>query len=90
MNIRADIAALTAAGRADTDIATELGVHRTTVLRTRRQLRSREGSPLERLLAEDLPTGRVREYGPVPKRQWTEAEQRRHRAELLAGLRETG
>ncbi|WNI19149.1 hypothetical protein [Actinacidiphila sp. ITFR-21] len=51
-------------------------------------------TPLERLLAEELPTGQVPDYAlPTgqtrqPKRPWTPAEQAAHRDALLAALAE--
>lgn len=51
-------------------------------------------TPYERLLAEELPTGRVPDYATPtgrlrqPKPPWTPAEQAAHRAALLAGLNE--
>lgn len=45
-------------------------------------------SPLDRLLAEEIPTGRVRDHEPARRRPWTEQEQARHRADLLAALDE--
>jgi hypothetical protein len=50
-------------------------------------------TPLERLLAEELPTGQVPDYAlpngrrrQPEKRPWTPAEQAAHRADLLAAL----
>lgn len=51
-------------------------------------------TPLERLLAEELPTGRVPDFAlpsgrpRQPKRPWTPAEQAAHRAALLDALAE--
>lgn len=64
MNIRADIAEMIRAGHSDTHIAHRLGCHRSTVHRVRQALRSTPARPDERLYAEALPTGRVREYKP--------------------------
>lgn len=48
-------------------------------------------SPLDRLLAEELPTGQVPDYPPARNpparhRPWTPEEQAAHRDELLAAL----
>lgn len=44
-------------------------------------------SPRDRLLAEELPTGKVRDYQPR-RRPWTKAEQTKHVAQLEAALDE--
>lgn len=67
MKIRADIAEMVRAGHSDTHIAHCLGCHRSTANRVRQALRAAPVRPDERLYAEELPTGRVREYGPVPR-----------------------
>ncbi|WP_329131481.1 helix-turn-helix domain-containing protein [Streptomyces sp. NBC_01476] len=87
MNVRPAVAALVATGHTDSAIADQLGIHRTTAYRTRRRITDGHQTPLDRLLAEALPTGRIADYGPVPRRAWTPAEQAAHRAELLAALR---
>lgn len=61
MTVRADIAALIDEGHSDTGIAHRLGCHRSTVNRARLDL-IRLRTAEERLLAEELPTGRVRDY----------------------------
>jgi hypothetical protein len=49
-------------------------------------------TPLERLLAEELPTGEVPDYRPgtryarAARTPWTPEEQARHREDLLAAL----
>ncbi len=75
---RPEIVALVAAGHTDAGIAARLGIHRSTAHRVRQELRS--GSPQARAL-ESVPTGLA-----LKRREWTPAEQARHRAELLAAL----
>lgn len=72
MSIRTDIAALILEGHTDTHIAHRLGCHRITVNRARHALQ-RPFTEKERLLSEELPTGRVREYDR--RRQPTSASQ---------------
>lgn len=43
---------------------------------------------LERLLREEIPTGEVPDYQAARHRPWTEEEQARHRADLIAALDE--
>lgn len=43
-------------------------------------------TPLDRLLAEEIPTGEVPDYHPARHQPWTEEEQAAHRDELLAAL----
>jgi len=51
-------------------------------------------TPLDRLLAEELPTGQVPDYHPgtptarAARTPWTPEEQARHRADLIAALDE--
>lgn len=93
MKIRADIASYLHQGYSNAHIADLVGVHHSTVARARRDLglpnlpRRPELTHRDRLLTEDLPTGRIRDYGPVPRRDWTPAEQAAHRNDLLAALR---
>lgn len=61
MKVRADIAELIHEGHSDASIAHRLGCHRATVNRARQDL-IRLRTDKERLLSEELPTGRVRDY----------------------------
>jgi hypothetical protein len=73
VKIRADIVELLRQGFNNTAIAAQTGVHRTTVARARHALNLPDGplrpiqTPSERLYAEALPTGLVRDYGPTPR-----------------------
>lgn len=78
MNARPAIAAYIAAGHTDTDIADQLGVHRTTANRARHRL-----TAADRLAAEAIPI----RPAPAPRLAWTPEEQAAHRAQLLAALR---
>ncbi|MFJ3950241.1 helix-turn-helix domain-containing protein [Streptomyces libani] len=73
MNVRPDIAALIFDGHTDTHIARRLGCHRSTVHRARQVLERKLQDPQQRLYAEELPTGRVRDYDR--RRQPTSAAQ---------------
>jgi hypothetical protein len=81
MKIRSDIAALVRAGHSDASIALRLGCGRGTANETRRAI-----SFLDRLYAEDLPTGQVRDYRPE-RMPTSPAQQAANRARLLAALR---
>lgn len=81
MKIRSNMAALIAAGRSNPAIAAELGVDRGTVNRHRHRIRSGRDL-LGRLAVEEAPAGVA-----LRRREWTPAEQLRHREELLAALR---
>lgn len=45
-------------------------------------------TPLDRLLAEQLPTGQVPDYQAARHRPWTPQEQARHVADLISALNE--
>ncbi|WP_063752476.1 helix-turn-helix domain-containing protein [Streptomyces natalensis] len=62
MKVRSDIAALIAGGHTDAHIAHRLGCHRMTVYRARQAMARKLVDPQQRLFAEELPTGRVRDY----------------------------
>lgn len=66
MRVRADIVALINAGLDDNQIADELGCHRTTPYQVRRALAEASLNVAARVLAEELPTGRVRELQAGP------------------------
>ncbi|MFC9285661.1 helix-turn-helix domain-containing protein [Streptomyces sp. NPDC057052] len=97
MNIRPDVADHLRRGLNNSEIARRTGVDRKTVARARLRLgvpnpAGRRPTPApetvsDRLLAEALPTGRVREYRPrlMPL---SSAQQRANRERLLAALRE--
>ncbi|MFF6847079.1 helix-turn-helix domain-containing protein [Streptomyces antimycoticus] len=87
MKIRADIAALIVEGHSDAAIAARVGCHRATVNRARNVMKQQSADPVERLYAEELPTGRVTEYRP--QRQPTSpAQAAANRALLAEALRE--
>lgn len=90
MKVRADIAALIQQGRSDAYIAHRLGCHRSTVNDARNKLRRAVAEPttVERLYAEALPTGQVRDYRPA-RMPTSPAQAAANRARLLAALRET-
>ena len=69
MKVRADIVALIVEGHTDTHIARRVGCHRMTVYRARQAMERKLWDPQQRLYAEELPTGRVREEAlrPTPK-----------------------
>jgi IS30 family transposase len=73
MKVRTDIAALIYDGHTDTHIARRLGCHRSTVHRARQTLERKLQDPQQRLYAEELPTGRVRDFDR--RRQPTSAAQ---------------
>ncbi|MET9728468.1 helix-turn-helix domain-containing protein [Streptomyces zaomyceticus] len=81
MKIRDDIAALVRAGHSDASIALRLGCGRGTANETRRALGS-----LDRLYAEEVPTGEVRDYRP-DRMPTSPQQQAANRAALLAALR---
>jgi IS30 family transposase len=85
VKVRADIAALIRDGHSDAYIARQLVCHRSTVNRARRALPPTR-SRLERLYAEAVPTGRVREYRPerMPVSPQRAAD---NQARLLAALK---
>ncbi|MFJ6348618.1 helix-turn-helix domain-containing protein [Streptomyces sp. NPDC092046] len=80
MKIRADIAALVRAGHSDASIARRIGCGRGTANETRRALLA-----LDRLYAEEVPTGQVRDYQP-DRMPTSPAQQAANRARLLAAL----
>lgn len=88
MKIRADIAALIRAGHTNTSIAHRLHVHRDTVAKARRALQLPPAKRLERLYAEAIPTGRVKQYRPN-RMPTSPAQQAANLARLTAALRET-
>lgn len=83
--IRSDIAALVLAGHTDDHIARRLGCHRATANRHRRAL-LRPVTAEERLLAEELPTVRVRDYDRR-REPITPERAAANRAALAAALR---
>ncbi|MEU1787058.1 helix-turn-helix domain-containing protein [Streptomyces sparsogenes] len=87
MKVRPDIVVLIAAGHSDDAIARRLGCHRSTVNRARNDLKRGVANPLERLYAEELPTGRVTEYRPQ-RLPISPAQAAANRALLEAALRE--
>ncbi|MFB7707956.1 helix-turn-helix domain-containing protein [Streptomyces sp. NPDC001940] len=88
MKVRADIAALIRRGHTDVYIAGQVSCHRTTVARTRRALRIPPAQPLGHVLAEAVPTGKVRDYRPAHGLMPLSPEQQRANRELLlAALR---
>lgn len=92
MKIRPDVAELLRQGFNNSEIARKTGTDRKTVARARDRLHipnaaaRRPSTPKERLFAEAIPTGRVRDYRPrvLPL---TPAQQRANRERLLAALR---
>ncbi|MFJ5294462.1 helix-turn-helix domain-containing protein [Streptomyces sp. NPDC088348] len=86
MKVRADIAALIYDGRSNASIVCQLGCNCDTVNRVRQALRL-PGTPLERLYAEAVPTGQVREYRPQ-RMPTAPAQAKANQAALLAALRE--
>lgn len=95
MKIRADIAELLRQGFNNTEIAEQTGVHKRTVAEARHRLglpnakRRRPPTNLERLYAEAVPTGRVKDYRPPSGRMPLSPDQQRaNRERLLAALRE--
>ncbi|MEU1908429.1 helix-turn-helix domain-containing protein [Streptomyces hygroscopicus] len=89
MKVRADIAALINAGLDDSQIARRVGCHRSTVNAARNALKRAlaEPSARERLYAEALPTGQVRDYRPA-RMPTSPAQAAANRARLLAALNE--
>lgn len=96
MNLQPVIAEHLRQGLNNSEIARRTGADRKTVARARERLgvpnpagrrpTPRPATPRERLLAEAIPTGRVRDYRPrvLPL---TPAQQRANRERLLAALR---
>lgn len=89
MRVRADIVALINAGLTDDQIARRIGCHRTTVNAGRNALKRALAEPTtrERLYAEALPTGQVRDYRPA-RMPTSPAQAAANRARLLAALNE--
>ena len=86
MKVRADIAELIHAGHTNASIAHRLDCDPSTVAEARRALRYPPAGALERLYAEAVPTGRVKDYRP--ERMPTSPDQAAaNRARLLAALR---
>lgn len=92
MKIRADIAEWLRQGFNNAEIAQRAGVDPKTVAAARRRLQyanapaRRDTTALERLYAEAVPTGQVRDWKPVYE-PLTPKEQADNRARLLAALR---
>lgn len=89
MKVRPDIAALIQQDHTDEYIARQVGCHRATVNRVRNIMRRAvaEQTTVERLYAEEVPTGQVRDYRPE-RMPTSEAQAAANRARLEAGLRE--
>lgn len=92
MKIPANVVELLHQGFNNTEIAERLGVHKSTVAAARHRLglpnakRRRKVNSLERLYAEAVPTGTVRDYKPA-RMPLSPAQQAANRAVLLAALR---
>lgn len=82
MSIRPAVAALIRDGHSDASIALRLGCGRGTANETRRAL-----AAIDRLYAEEVPTGQVRDYRP-DRMPTSPAQQAANRARLLAALRD--
>lgn len=86
MKVRADIATLVREGLTNVEVAHLAGVHPATVAKTRRHLglapTTLDTTQLQRLYAEDAPTGTVHDYKHAT-RTLTPAEQARNR-QILA------
>lgn len=93
MKIRADLVELMRQGFNNAEIAARLGVDPKTVRVARRALRldnapsRRAATPLERLYAEQWPTGTVDTWKAPRKPCGPDPDAAAHRAELLAALR---
>lgn len=94
MKIRADVAELIHQGFNNTEITERTGLSNYRIASARRRLQlpnapaRREATALERLYAEAVPTGRVRDYQPPTGRMpLSEAQQAANRAALLDALR---
>lgn len=88
MSARPEIERLTAAGETAADIARIASLSIRYVHAVRRELRQRaEYGALHALAAEEIPVRPAAVWTPAGRRPWTEQEQARHRAELLAALR---
>ncbi|APE21361.1 MULTISPECIES: hypothetical protein [Streptomyces] len=83
MKIRPDIAALVRDGHTDASIAHRLNCGRSTANENRRAL-----AAIDRLYAEEVPTGQVRDYRP-DRMPTSPAQQAANRATLLEALRAT-
>jgi hypothetical protein len=89
MKVRADIAALLREGHTNSSIARRLYCDPSTVARARRALQLPPADHLNRLYAEAVPTGRVREYRPTEGRMpLSPAQQAANRERLMAALKE--
>ncbi|MFG2328291.1 helix-turn-helix domain-containing protein [Streptomyces sp. NPDC048604] len=86
MKIRADIAALVRAGHSDASIARRLQCGRGTANEVRRALQLPPSGALQRLYAEEAPTGKVHDYRP-DRMPTSPQQQAANRAALLAALR---
>lgn len=86
MKIRADIAALVRAGHSDASIARRLGCGRGTANTVRRALKLPPAGVLERLYAEEAPTGQIDDYRPE-RMPTSPAQQAANRARLLEALK---
>lgn len=84
MSARSETARLILAGHTDTAIAHRLGVHRSTVNRARRALRTSPKWAGERLYAEQLPTGRA--FGQSRRQPTSPAQAAANRDALTAAL----
>ncbi|MFF4791894.1 helix-turn-helix domain-containing protein [Streptomyces sp. NPDC001276] len=94
MKIRADVAELIYQGFNNTEIRERTGMSKQHITWARRRLQRpnaptrREPNTLERLYAEAVPTGRVKDWKPVTGRMpLSPAQQRANRERLLAALR---
>lgn len=92
MKIRADVAELLRQGFNNAEISRATGADRKTVARARELLdipntrARRPASPLERIYAEALPTGRVRDWKPAVRMPISPARAAANYAELGAEL----
>ncbi|MER6534351.1 helix-turn-helix domain-containing protein [Streptomyces sp900105755] len=87
MKVRADIAELIRAGHTNASIAHRLGCAPSTVARAREALHLPPADRLNRLYAEAIPTGRVKDYRPE-RMPTSPAQQAANRERLMAALRE--
>jgi transposase len=92
VNIPANVVELLHQGFNNREIAERTGVHESTVGNARHRLglpnakRRRKANSLERLYAEAVPTGMVRDYKPA-RMPISPQQQAANRAALLAALR---
>ncbi|QBJ94459.1 helix-turn-helix domain-containing protein (plasmid) [Streptomyces seoulensis] len=95
MKVRADVAELIYQGFNNAEIRERTGLSGQAIGAARRRLQRpnaptrRDTTALERLYAEALPTGRVKDWKPATGRTpLSPAQQRANRERLLAALRE--